>query len=263
MVTRWAILGAKPTILAEDWQDPQAKADGITMLRYVSEYSNQVHQLLVSVSRHLWVTRDGRIQYQRKAFEVSLEKLPGAPKRHIVHYLVRDHFSGLVYAELAISPDLPDPREFLTRAWSRKDALSFCGIPAYLTLPGTVDRRFCELRPWLHELSVDVIKASSGFQAGVRDLKTWEDEVRYALWWYPANDLRHLPALAESMCLDISERAEDGPKPADRWREDLRELRFPRFENPLLQLVPDEARSRLREQRSAAMRNLTMPRLRD
>jgi hypothetical protein len=34
--------------------------------KIITDYSNQLHQLLVSVSRHLYVTGDGFIKYQEK-----------------------------------------------------------------------------------------------------------------------------------------------------------------------------------------------------
>lgn len=79
-------------------------------------------------------------------------------------------------------------------------------VPDSLTVPKTVVSQFPDLLPWLDDLGVDVIKATSGFQAGVRDLRTWEDEFRNKLSWYPADDLKRLPALAESMSYDLTER---------------------------------------------------------
>lgn len=114
------------------------------------------------------------------------------------------------------------------------------GLPDALTVPNVVDEAFPELVPWLDELAVDVIPATSGFQAGVRDLKTWEDELRYSLWWYPEDDLSRLPALAETM----SWRLQGHHLPA--WKSGIRELRYPpeASEQPL-SLIPSEDRALL------------------
>jgi hypothetical protein len=136
-------------------------------VRYQSDYANQVHQLIVSVSRHLWVTKEGLLRYQRKPLEVSLAKLARTEKRHVVHYLIRDHHSGLLYAEMAVTPQLFSAREFLLRAWSRTDQLSFSGVTDALTVPKTVADAFPDLLHWLDELGVEAIAATSGFQRQV------------------------------------------------------------------------------------------------
>ncbi|HYH05706.1 MAG TPA: hypothetical protein VEK11_01485 [Thermoanaerobaculia bacterium] len=216
-------------------------------VRYRTEYSNEVHQLVVSVSRHLWIGKDGAIRHQVKPFEISLAKLATSAKRHIVHYLVRDHHSGAFYAEIATSPNLPDVRKFLLRAWSRKDHLSFCGVPEFLTVPQTVDAQFPDLLTWLDDLGVEIVEATSGFQAGVRDLKTWEDDFRYNLAWYPADDLDRLPALSESMCYDLTERELFNRPHVNRWRAGLRNLRFPLPDNPVIQIASEEWRRHIRD----------------
>lgn len=226
-------------------------------VRYRTDYSNEVHQLVVSVSRHLWVGKDGAIRYQQKPFEISLAKLPASSKRHVIHYLVRDHFSGAFYGEFAVSPDLHDVRKFLTRAWSRKDHLSFCGVPDFLTVPKTVDAQFPELLTWLDDLGVEIVEATSGFQAGVRDLKTWEDDFRYNLEWYPADDLDRLPALAESMCYDLTERELFKRPQVNRWRTGLRDLRYPLPENPIIQIARDEWRRYVRDLELARLNKIT------
>jgi hypothetical protein len=217
-------------------------------VRYQSDYANQVHQLIVSVSRHLWVTKEGLLRYQHKPFEVSLAKLARAEKRHIVHYLIRDHHSGLLYAEIAVAPQLFSTREFLLRAWSRKDRLSFSGVPDALTVPKSVADAFPELLPWLDELDVEIIAATSGFQAGVRDLKTWEEKVRHALDWYPADDLGHLPALAEMLCWNLVEEPLHQRQHVERWRRSVRTLRYPTANEAPLRLIPEEWRTRVHDQ---------------
>jgi hypothetical protein len=223
-------------------------------VRYQSDYANQVHQLVISVSRHLWVGKDGVIRYQHKAFDVGLAKLSTSPKRHVIHYLLRDHFSGALYAEIAVSPELPHAREFLLRAWSRKDHLSFCGIPALLTVPKTVITHWPDVVQWIHELGPDIMEATSGFQAGIRDLKTWEDKIQYSIaTWYPPNDLLNLPALAEVTCREMTDEFVGSDRPhIQRWRAGLRRLRLPIPEDGVVQAIgSDTSRRAVEEHRSA------------
>ena len=72
----------------------------------------------------------------------------------------------------------------------------------------------------------------------------WPDELRSNLEWYPANDLDRLPALAESMTCDLTERF-NRPH-INRWRSGLRQLRYPLAENPVIQIAPDEWRRYVR-----------------
>lgn len=223
-------------------------------VRYRTDYANEVHQLVVSVSRHLWIGADERIHVQKKPFEISLSKLATAPKRHLVHYLVRDHFSGAFYGEIAVAPTLPEVREFLVRAWSRKDRLAFCGVPDHLTIPKTVEVQFADTRAWVKGLGVQVIEATSGFQAGVRDLKTWEADICHQLAWYPDGDAGSLPALSEAVTFDLTQREIFNRLHVARWRAGLRELRFPLPNDPVLTLVPEASRHLLDDARDEFLR---------
>lgn len=225
-------------------------------VRYRTNYANEVHQLVVSVSRHLWVTKAGELRYQQKPFEVSLAAARESEKRHLVHYLVRDHHSGLFYAEVGVSPELPSVREFLRRAWSPKGRLSFRGLPSAITVPNTVADFFGNLLDWLAQIQVNVIPVTSGFQAGVCDLKTWEDRLRYAFQWYAADDLASLPALAESLCWDLNEEPRFRPERGNRWRAELRSLRSLPSDEIALDPVTAEQRRRIRDQHLAWLKSI-------
>ena len=62
--------------------------------RLVSEYSNQLHQLLVSVSKHLYFGSDGQVKYQEKPMEVNISNCSKSRREHLVYYILRDHYSG-------------------------------------------------------------------------------------------------------------------------------------------------------------------------
>ena len=190
--------------------------------RYKTNQSNEVHQLVVCVSRHSYVTAGGKFQRQKKAFEVRLDKPESFTKRHIVHYLLRDHFSGLFYVELSDTKNIFPVHEFLYRAWSKKETHPLYGIPFGLTIPGTVRALWPDLVPRLKETTIEPIDVTSGFQGGVRDLRTWEDELHFGLYesGYPP-DYEEVLRRAPEACahFNLSEyRA--GPK-ARLWNDNL------------------------------------------
>jgi hypothetical protein len=145
---------------------------------YQSDYANQLHQVTVSVSKHLFVTKTGRLRYQKKPMDARLEKVSKDSKDHVVHYLIRDHFSGVFYAELYSSLELVPIEEFLFRAWSLKDAYPFCGVPDYISIPKTVSDAFPTVRKLIEAYGIQTVAVTSGFQSGaIRDIKTWEEHV--------------------------------------------------------------------------------------
>lgn len=146
--------------------------------RYKTDYSNQVHQLTVSVSRHYYITSDGRFKSQQRPFEVRLDKPETFTKRHIVHYLIRDHFSGLFYAEITDVGNIFPVFDFLYRAWSRKENHPLYGVPDGMTVTKSVFALWPELTPFLEKITVRTIPVTSGFQGGIRDLRTLEEELR-------------------------------------------------------------------------------------
>jgi len=73
------------------------------------------------------VTKTGLIKYQQKAFDLSLAKVDKTEKEHLVHYLIRDRFSGVFYAEIHSCKALIPIDEFLFRAWLPKEDYAFCG----------------------------------------------------------------------------------------------------------------------------------------
>ncbi|ULQ47662.1 hypothetical protein JN531_005080 [Flagellatimonas centrodinii] len=144
---------------------------------YSSDYANQVHQLSISVSKHYWVTKDEIVKYQKKPFEERLVTLGTSPKAHLVLYVVRDHFSGLFYSKAAASSSLISPLDFLLDAWADKSDFVFCGLPAYVSIPDTIEAAFPGTRQAVSALGVDTPKVTSGFHGGIRDIRTIEDRL--------------------------------------------------------------------------------------
>jgi len=145
------------------------------MLHYVTDYPNHVHQLTVSASKHYYVTKNGRLKYQHKPMEIRLENVTQSERTHLVHYLLRDHYSGLFFSEVVASNRLVPIEQFLSRAWSKKSDYVFCGIPVLLTVPKTVEAVFPTIKESVAKLGVQFAEVTSGFQGGVRDIRTVED----------------------------------------------------------------------------------------
>lgn len=190
---------------------------------YKSDYSNQNHQLIVSVSRHCYVTGEGKFKYQKKSFDVNLDKL-NTKKSHVVHFLIRDHFSGLFYAELADSKNIISIFDFLYRAWSQKDFHPFCGIPGAISIPKNIQRMWPDIISFVENLGVGIIDVTSGFQGGVRDIRTWETALytdRYKSGRPP--DYSEVKERSSNTCIELATWNSRGPSKEQVWRDNLRE----------------------------------------
>lgn len=197
--------------------------------RWITEYlgelvSNQRHQLLVTVSKHLHVLKNGSLAYQKKAMDVNLKNVHRSARRHVVHFLVIDAASGSLYGEVHLFEEMPDVIDFLYRAWAKKERFSFCGIPETLDIPDTV---------YTDELAEQVIaagvrrigKPESGFKAGIRYMKTWEDEI-YSIAFHregaaPFNVVKDLAWMTSQFINNYNGYA------VGAWERNLRELRLP------------------------------------
>lgn len=149
------------------------------MQEYRTLYPNHAHQLTVSVSKHYWITNDGILKYQNKKMEVTLDKVGHSPKNHLIHFILRDHCSGAVYSEVTSSRSILSLSKFLYKAWSQKEDYVFCGIPELLTIPKTVEAVFPEIKEKVMSLGIECPQVTSGFQAGVRDVKTIEEYMKF------------------------------------------------------------------------------------
>jgi hypothetical protein len=202
-------------------------------VRYVSNYPNEVHQLVVAVSRHIRITSTGLLHFQKKPMEVSLLTLGDASKEHIVHYMIRDHFSGVFYGEMHPSASLIPVEDFLFRAWSQKQECLFCGAPEGLSIPETVNKAFPSLRPILPAWNIEEIKVTSGFQGGIRDIRTWEDYIRQ--FASLRDDLKTFVAWQSRTCRLSAYLNGDPKDPASKiakWNDLVRVINIPRRPTP-------------------------------
>lgn len=153
--------------------------------RYKSDCPNQVHQLLVTVSKHFHIGAKGQLRYQFKAMDVNLNNLEKSERELVVYYLLRDHFSGVFYAEITSGKKLISINDFILRAWLQKPDLIFCGVPENLMVTKIVENHFPEVSAILEQLNIPKINPPSGFASGMREITAWEKRVRFYTIAYP------------------------------------------------------------------------------
>lgn len=145
----------------------------------VSEYSNQVHQLLVSVSKHLYFGSSGHALYQEKPMEATIKNCHKSRKDHLVYYILRDHFSGSFTFRIASSKRLIPLADFLYYAWNENasEEKFLWGMPDYLSIPQVITTD--GLLAGLKTLNIAAFNPPSGFASGIRILRDIEDHLLF------------------------------------------------------------------------------------
>lgn len=155
---------------------------GLTLQhKIITEHSNQLHQLLVSVSRHLYVTGDGFVKYQEKPAEVNIKNLPKTGRERLVYYVLRDHFSGSFVFQVASTRSLAPLAEFLHLAW-REDAGEnkyLWGMPDSLLIPKNISSH--GLYRGVEKLGIKPLNPPSGFASGIRILRDIEENLYFLM----------------------------------------------------------------------------------
>lgn len=144
------------------------------MNHYSSPHPNYAHQLFVTPSKHIYVLKDGRLKWQEKELTTTLREIEDTEREYIVYYIVADHTSSALYAEVHSSKRLPIISEFLRRAWQRKERHFFHGIPKVILTPKVLKIVDPALQSFIEELGVLQAEPSSGFQAGVHQIRNFE-----------------------------------------------------------------------------------------
>lgn len=117
-------------------------------VEYVYEYANQVQVFSVSASKRFYFIKSGELRGQKKRFETSIANPAPGSKNTLVHYTLRDCYSGAGYTESHPLFDLPELDDFLYRAWSPKPepyGPDFFGLPTYLAIPKATLKLFPQL----------------------------------------------------------------------------------------------------------------------
>lgn len=166
--------------------------------RYSSPYPNYIHQLFITPSKHLHVLKDKRLKWQNKAMEVQLDGIERADREHVVHYILSDHNSSAFYAEIGTSKAMEEPTAFLARAWSKKPGHFFHGLPENLIVPAAVQSKYPRIMDWLKQLDIQAVPPSSGFYAGIHQVRNWEKDVASAVSFH--DSLENTPCTMGVLC---------------------------------------------------------------
>jgi len=145
--------------------------------RYRSDYPNQVHILNLSISKHLYIAKNDEIKYQKKGFDINLNNFRKSNREHVIHYLIKDHYSGAYYGEIYSANNEIHIKDFLCRAWFKKDEYEFMGIPELLVVPKIIYDKFPDIKKLFIKTNIKDIKATSGFQAGASAVREWERNI--------------------------------------------------------------------------------------
>lgn len=178
---------------------------------------------MVSVSKHYYLSKDGLLKYQKKPFEVALATLTEQTKAHLVVMNLRDHFSSLFFAQIAPGPMLPDIFAFLRSAWEEKVDHPLYGLPDLLLLPKTVEAAYPGIADRVRYLGVELGEVTSGFQSGIRDMRTIESAICMSLD-KPFSDAGKWLALSQGYQDRNKARTGEGTK-SDLWRQHVRTIK--------------------------------------
>lgn len=195
---------------------------------YQTEHSNQVHQLLITPSRHLHVLKDGRLKYQKSKIDPRLSRTPESAKDQVIHCIIRDHYSQTMYAEIHLPTEIIRPESFLWQAWSQKADSPFCGLPDAVMLP----KSLAYLASSLDKLGISSFQPTGGFMAGVRTFRDWEQCLMFSYNCYnfpdgPMGSFRELQSKAAEINRTLFDQTSNRQSKLARWKSGLRELKLP------------------------------------
>lgn len=139
-------------------------------------FANEIHQLLVSVSRHLYLTARGLVKYQEKPMEPVTGNFACSRKERLVYYVLRDAYSGNFIFQVATTAAMIPLADFLYFGWKEgKEEDHFRGLPLSLSVPKRISSP--GLLTGLRRLDVEPFHPSSGFASGIRILRDLEENL--------------------------------------------------------------------------------------
>lgn len=187
------------------------------MNRYKSDYPNQVHQLSVYISKNYYLLKNGEIKYQNKKFDINWKNYKKTGKRHLVSFVIRDHYSGCFYAEIHPIDQVPHLREFLFNAWRKKDSYEFYGIPENLIVGKHIIDMYPELKSFSDDYKkINIELAENGFATGIRATKDWESNINYYTIYENYKKIDGFQTNVEIICRDLNLR-----KSSDKEKSNL------------------------------------------
>ena len=145
-----------------------------------TNFSNETHQLLVTVSRHLYLDKKGVINYQKKPFDINISNYGKSNKEHLVYYAMLDHFSGNFIFDLGTTRRMLPLADFLHFAWRKEKKYDhFYGLPLSVSVPKRISSP--GLLEGLQSLGVEPFHPVSGFSSGVHVIKKLEENILFSV----------------------------------------------------------------------------------
>ncbi|PQA95523.1 hypothetical protein SAMN05421796_1174 [Chryseobacterium piscicola] len=201
------------------------------MNSYRSYYPNQVHQLSFYISKNYYILKNGEIKYQQKKFDINWKNYSKTNKKHIVNFVIRDHFSNCFYAETFPIDQVPHIKEFLFNAWRKKQHFRFCGVPDYLICSKHMLDTFPELKNFSKNTNLIIQLADQGFSTGVRATRDWEENYKYFSSYENLKTIEGFQEHIEFICRDLNTRDNGRTEPnLKKWIES----------EPKVQLINDK-----------------------
>jgi hypothetical protein len=137
----------------------------------------QQQNLMISTSKHLYLTKAGLLKYQQKEID---HRLAGT-KTLLVRLVLLDVETCVIYGEVRPSDEDIDLLGFLARAWSVKPNHPMQGFPKQLNLPkvalteSALTQDIDLLASWSR---CALGKIPSGFAAGIHAVKSYEKHLK-------------------------------------------------------------------------------------
>ena len=177
------------------------------MNSYKSDFPNQVHQLNISISKNHYLLKNNEIKYQQKKFDINWKNYSKTGKRHLVNYLIRDHFSNCFYAEVHPIDKMPELKDFLFNAWKKKADFEFRGIPKYLFLSQKILNENSNIENFAKNVDIfDIELVKNGFGSAIRSIRDWENCIRYYLMFQNYNTIEDFGINNEYFCREYNLR---------------------------------------------------------
>lgn len=168
------------------------------------------------------------LKYQEKPFDINWSNYTKTGKMHLVHYIIRDHYSNALYGEIHRVENIISIEDFLFNAWREKNDYQFRGIPKTLIAPKSIIEKFPKLSILYKNVSTIFLQeATSGFNAGVRIIVDWERDLRFITGYYKdCHQLHQIQHNIEGVNSMMNTRT--GSKKTEgnivKWASGLREL---------------------------------------
>ncbi len=184
------------------------------------DYANEVHQLLVSISRHLYLSEGGVLKYREEPMKVDLTNLHRLRKEHLVHYVLRDLFSGNFVFAVATTRKMFPLLDFLHYGWKEeKKENHFWGLPRRISVPKRLSSP--ELLAGLQRLEVEPFHPTSGFTSGVRIIRSLEDNLCYYILGCSALHFLDTIERYKGLVYEHMLGGDGGDNRIDRWSSNL------------------------------------------